>query len=82
MQIHDEQHIKKKSINTQGKYQNTWSLRNNNRPNDKGKEFEEDTRFKGKPNKQYKETRAGQGKNANSQRARDITCFKCKVKGH
>lgn len=42
MQIHDEQHIKKKSINTQGKSKNTWSLRNNNRPNDKGKEFEED----------------------------------------
>ncbi|XP_024013240.1 uncharacterized protein LOC112087559 [Eutrema salsugineum] len=81
LSIQAEQHIKKKITNTRSKPQTTWNS-NFNKPLDKGKGVEIDSRFKGKAVETSKDTRPEAVKTNNPQRARDITCFKCRGRGH
>ena len=77
-----EQHIKKKS--SKGKSQVSWNSSNNNynKSVDKGKGIEGDTRPTPRSTEPTKETRTEPAKTTNPQRARDITCFKCRGRGH
>ena len=77
-----EQHIKKKS--SKGKSQVSWNSSNNNynKSVDKGKGIEGDTRPEPRSTEPTKETRNEPAKTTNPQRARDITVFKCRGRGH
>lgn len=82
--IQAEQHIKKKT--SRNKSQTTWGSSNNNnnysKPVDKGKGIDLGVQNKNRPTEQSKDNRADQNKAPNPQRTRDITCFKCKGRGH
>ncbi|XP_024013377.1 uncharacterized protein LOC112087736 [Eutrema salsugineum] len=79
--VQAEQHIKKKTMSARNLPQTTWTS-NTNKPIDKGKGIEVDSRFKGKAVETSKDTRPELGKTSNPQRSRDITCFKCRGRGH
>ena len=76
------QRIKKKG--TQSKSQSTWSSNNSNynKPVDKGKVIEGDTRPKPHYTEPNKDTRTKPARTTNPQQARDITCFKCRGRGN
>ncbi|XP_024015852.1 uncharacterized protein LOC112089109 [Eutrema salsugineum] len=72
---------RQKISNTRSKPQTTWNTKFN-KALDKGKSVEIDSRFKGKAVETSKDTRPEAGKTNNPQRERDITCFKCRGRGH
>ncbi|CAF2343289.1 unnamed protein product, partial [Brassica napus] len=80
--IQAEQHIKKKS--SKGKSQVSWNSSNSNynKSVDKGKGVEGDSRPKPRTTEPTKDNKTEPAKTTNSQRARDITCFKCRGRGH
>ncbi|CAF2365414.1 unnamed protein product, partial [Brassica napus] len=80
--IQAEQHIKKKS--SKGKSQVSWNSSNSNynKSVDKGKGVEGDSRPKPRTTEPTKDNKTEPAKTTNPQRARDITCFKCRGRGH
>ncbi|CAF2224223.1 unnamed protein product, partial [Brassica napus] len=80
--IQAEQHIKKKS--SKGKSQVSWNSSNSNynKSVDKGKGVEGDSRPKPRTTEPTKDNKTEPAKATNPQRARDITCFKCRGRGH
>ncbi|CAF2224204.1 unnamed protein product, partial [Brassica napus] len=80
--IQAEQHIKKKS--SKGKSQVSWNSSNSNynKSVDKGKGVEGDSRPSLAPPNPRKDNKTEPAKTTNPQRARDITCFKCRGRGH
>ncbi|CAF2086287.1 unnamed protein product, partial [Brassica napus] len=77
-----EQHIKKKS--SKGKSQVSWNSSNSNynKSVDKGKGVEGDSRPKPRTTEPTKDNKTEPAKTTNPQRARDITCTKCRGRGH
>ncbi|XP_013601193.1 PREDICTED: uncharacterized protein LOC106308590 [Brassica oleracea var. oleracea] len=79
--IQAEQHIKRKNEST-AKGKGTWTQLASKGVY-KGKSIEVENRFKKNQAEQSKTGLSDQGKNqAQNQRTRDITCFKCRGKGH
>ncbi|CAF2365314.1 unnamed protein product, partial [Brassica napus] len=80
--IQAEQHIKKKS--SKGKSQVSWNSSNSNynKSVDKGKGVEGDSRPKPRTTRTHEGQQNRASQNYQPQRARDITCFKCRGRGH
>ncbi|XP_056858385.1 uncharacterized protein LOC130507746, partial [Raphanus sativus] len=76
-----EKQIKRKTVTSRSRNSQPWTS-NVNKPNDKGKAVEIDSRFKGKGDDSNKGPRQDQNKGTNNQRARDVTCFRCQGRGH
>ncbi|CAN6917132.1 unnamed protein product [Brassica oleracea] len=77
-------HIKMTAPSYAGKSQVSWNSSNNNynKSVDKGKGIEGDIRPEPRSTEPTKETRNEPAKTTNPQRARDITVFKCRGRGH
>ncbi|KAF8045592.1 hypothetical protein N665_4663s0003 [Sinapis alba] len=79
--IQAEQHIRRKGVSTSRNKAPSTSA--GTKGVDKGKSIEAENRFKKNQSEPFKSGPADQGKTqAQLQRTRDITCFKCKGKGH
>ncbi|KAG7547458.1 Retrotransposon gag domain [Arabidopsis suecica] len=79
--VQAEQHIKRKTPYTRARPPNNWNS-TDNKQFDKGKAIDVDSRSKPKATDTTREGKREPPTNANNQRARDITCFKCKGRGH
>ncbi|KAF8080898.1 hypothetical protein N665_0917s0014 [Sinapis alba] len=77
--IQAEQHIKRKTLAT-NRSRTTWT-QPVQKGYDKGKSIEVENRFKKNPPEASKAVKPDQGK-PQTQRSRDISCFKCQGKGH
>ncbi|PIK33241.1 hypothetical protein BSL78_29947 [Apostichopus japonicus] len=81
LSVQAEQHIKRKSQDIRSKPKTPWAPSNMPKTVDKGKSVEIESRFKSKPPEPTRDQREP-GKSSNPQRSRDITCFKCRGRGH
>lgn len=79
--IQAEQHIKRKTTSNRTRPQNNWNS-TINKSMEKGKAIDVDQRNKPKPVETNRDNRGDVNKNNNNPHARDITCFKCKGRGH
>ncbi|CAN7110989.1 unnamed protein product, partial [Brassica rapa subsp. narinosa] len=78
------EHIKMNAPGYAGKSQVSWNSSNSNynKSVDKGKGVEGDSRPKPRTTEPTKDNKTEPAKTTNPQRARDITCFKCRGRGH